>query len=474
MAVRLHLNSKYFLVSKKHFFITKYFSAQAPGYGVFLPIFALRLSLFPNWLDSKFKSLTRLDRHGFGSTDSVVGGAVVSTRFSAWVAGLTFTAFGAIASAAAADLPVFPLKAPPVPSLYDWSGFYVGGHLGYAWGNSNWVASGADGSASGSLNFSQGVDIFSETGSWNEGVQFGYNYTLKNRLLLGVEADLTFPSFQNLARISTGGTATYAAGNNSYTDTLFASGTVRARIGYAPGNWLFYATGGLAWTVDQITLAQQSSGLSSQVEVPRVGWAAGVGVEFPISGQWTGKVEYLFTDYGNSTVNFAGLGDTINSNLKLQEVRLGLNYQFVNPSSNGNWAAPSVPISDNMSFHGQASFVDQGYPAFRSAFPNGPQSLPQAGQNDQTFDLTLYAGFKLWRGPNYGSTRRLIKALAWGTPTGWPGSPARKPIKSARLSPTPASSAPLFVRPSISAVKLKKLKPTSTTSKVRRLRIALC
>jgi high affinity Mn2+ porin len=160
---------------------------------------------------------------------------------------------------------------------------------------------------------------------------------------------------------------------------------------------VFYATGGLAWTVDQITLAQ-SSGPSSQVEVPRVGWAAGVGVEFPISGQWTGKVEYLFTDYGNSTVNFAGLGDTINSNLKLQEVRLGLNYQLGNTSSNGNSAAPSVPVSDSMRLHGQATFVDQGYPAFRSAFPNGPQSLPHEGQNDQTFDLTLYAGFKLWRG----------------------------------------------------------------------------
>ena len=392
MALRLRLVSR-------RFFIFEYFPALAIGYDVFLRIFALQFSLIPNWLDSKFKGLTPSDRYGPLSTDSVAERAVVGGRFLALVAGLTLTALGTSAPAAAADLPVFPVKAPPIPSLYDWSGFYVGGHLGYAFGNSNWAASGADGSASGSLNFSQGVDIFSETGSWNEGVQFGYNYMLKNRFLLGVEADLTFPSFQNLSGISTGSTATYAGGNATYTDTLLGSGTVRARIGYAPGNWLFYATGGLAWTVDQITLAQQSTGLSSRVEVPRAGWAAGAGVEFPISGQWTGKVEYLFTDYGNSTVNFTGLGDTINSNLKLQEVRLGLNYQFGNPaSSNGNWTAPSVPASDNMSFHGQATFVDQGYPAFRSAVPSGPQSLPQGGENDETFDLTLYAGFKLWRG----------------------------------------------------------------------------
>ena len=132
------------------------------------------------------------------------------------VAGLTFTALGAIAPATAADLPAFPAKAPPVPSLYDWYGFYVGGHIGYAFGNSNWAASGADGSASGSLNFSQGINVFNEAGSWNEGVQFGYNAMLRNRFVLGVEADFTFPAYQNLSGISTGGTATYAAGNNLY------------------------------------------------------------------------------------------------------------------------------------------------------------------------------------------------------------------------------------------------------------------
>jgi high affinity Mn2+ porin len=300
----------------------------------------------------------------------------------------------------AADLtPSYPVKAPPLPAAYDWSGFYVGGHIGYAWGNSNWAATGADGNASGALNLSQGVNVFNESGSWNEGVQFGYNTMFKNRIILGAEADFTFPAYQNLSGLSTGNTATYAGGNVSYTDTLLASGTVRARIGYAPGNWLFYATGGFAWTADQMTLAQQSSGVSPIANVWRTGWVAGVGAEFPISGHWTGKVEYLYSDYGFNTVNFVGTGDQVGSNLKLQEVRLGLNYQFGNPASlNKNVSGPSVPDLDNFSFHGQATFVDQAYPAFHSASPDGAQSLPQAGQNAETFDLTLYAGFKLWKG----------------------------------------------------------------------------
>ncbi|MBV8510838.1 MAG: hypothetical protein JO289_11795, partial [Xanthobacteraceae bacterium] len=47
--------------------------------------------------------------------------------------------------AAAAELPLtMPVKAPalvqaPVPQLYDWTGFYAGAHLGYAWGRSNWT-----------------------------------------------------------------------------------------------------------------------------------------------------------------------------------------------------------------------------------------------------------------------------------------------------------------------------------------------
>jgi high affinity Mn2+ porin len=278
------------------------------------------------------------------------------------------------------------------PGAYNWSGFYAGGHIGYAWGKSNWSATGADGSGSGSLNFSQGVDLFSESGSWNEGVQFGYNTTLRNRIVLGAEADFTFPAYQDaITGLSTGGSATYGAvGANSYSDTLLASGTVRGRIGYAPGNWLFYATGGLAWTTDQITLNSSSSVIN------RLGWAAGAGVEFPIAGHWTAKAEYLYTEYGSSAVSFGG--DRINSNLSLQTARVGLNYQFGNSVLEGDPSAPAAPAWDGISLHGQATVTEQGYPAFRSVFPDGTNSLPQGGEGRETFDLTLYAGFKLWNG----------------------------------------------------------------------------
>lgn len=46
--------------------------------------------------------------------------------------------FGAIGSAAAADLPLPQVyKAPPPAPWYDWTGFYGGANGGYSWGNSS-------------------------------------------------------------------------------------------------------------------------------------------------------------------------------------------------------------------------------------------------------------------------------------------------------------------------------------------------
>ena len=44
---------------------------------------------------------------------------------------------------------------------------------------------------------------------------------------------------------------TAAVGSATYSETVQFSGTLRARLGYAAGNWLFYLTGGFAWSFDQ-------------------------------------------------------------------------------------------------------------------------------------------------------------------------------------------------------------------------------
>ena len=58
------------------------------------------------------------------------------------VACVLLTALDVANRADAADLSLpLPVKAPTTPFGYDWSGFYAGGRVGYAWGTSNWTAS---------------------------------------------------------------------------------------------------------------------------------------------------------------------------------------------------------------------------------------------------------------------------------------------------------------------------------------------
>ena len=137
-----------------------------------------------------------------------------------------------------------------------------GGHFGVAWGSSDWSAGPG---ISSSTNLFQTIDTFDEGGSFFAGLQGGYNYILPNRILLGAEVDASFPAWPTLPSgvnpfgVSIGGTSTFnspSLGAVSLAETVLSSGTVRGRIGYAPGNWLFYATGGFAWTYNQQSLTR--------------------------------------------------------------------------------------------------------------------------------------------------------------------------------------------------------------------------
>ena len=279
-------------------------------------------------------------------------------------------------AAQAADMPPpLAFKAPAAaPAFYDWSGFYVGGHLGDAWGSSRWTANSAGAAAiSGSFGLFEPFDSFTETGSLFEGVQTGYDYRLPNRFVLGAALDASFPAFPDRAGISIGGSSTFASpaiGAESYGETVLSFGTVRGRVGYAPGDWLVYATGGLAWTYDQAMLTQLGTGATEARFLWRFGWTAGAGVEVPIAPHWTATLEYLLTDYGSSGVTFPTVGQRFNADFFLHELRAGVNYRF------GNDAAPAIPsliaaaapAADLVNFHGQATFVWQGYPPIRSFF----------------------------------------------------------------------------------------------------------
>jgi high affinity Mn2+ porin len=173
--------------------------------------------------------------------------------------------------------------SPSTPAS-DWTGFYVGAHAGVASGYSAWSATQPGGAPNlaGSLEFFRAFDVFDGSGSHFGGLTAGYNYMLPSRVVIGVEADVSFASTLDAGQSFT----SPVVGAATYGDTVELFGTVRGRIGYDVNHWLYYATGGLAWTYDQFNRTTIAAGLAAgapagtveAVFAGRVGWTVGGGV----------------------------------------------------------------------------------------------------------------------------------------------------------------------------------------------------
>jgi high affinity Mn2+ porin len=339
--------------------------------------------------------------------------------------GAVMAALLADTKAAVADDLKLPFLAA---SSNTWTGFYLGGHLGYAWGNSNWSTPGV----TGSMSMAQTIDTFAEAGSFFEGIQGGYNYILPNRVVIGIEADATFPAFPNLSGLAIGGASTFTSptlGAEIYTDNLHAFGTVRGRIGYAPGNWLLYATGGFAWSRDQLSLTRLATGANDYPTLWRFGWAAGAGIETPITPHWIGRLEYLFTDYGATSPTFPAVGQQINSNLTMRELRAGLTYHFDDDAQAiAAKSTSDATDSDRVNFHTQATLVAQGYPPIRSPY-EGANSFPASGQGLETTDATLYGGLRLWQGAEVWVNPEIDEGFGLANTHGSAGFPSAEAYK---------------------------------------------
>lgn len=245
--------------------------------------------------------------------------------------------------ASAADLPV---KAPLV-SVWSWTGFYIGGNVGYGWGNGDlslvpgpgWAAFGNPAIDPGYLvaNGSPNLRLRGALG----GVQIGYNLQRSN-IVFGGEADFSFAGIDGGRTTAfipppPGAGITDRAFNES--DRLRWLATFRGRLGYAAQNFLIYATGGLAVGRREFSQtifnAANFNTNAGSVSTTKAGWTIGGGVEARLAGNWTAKAEYLYVDLGSASVfsdsNTApGFGLTINTSSKLTTniLRAGLNYHF--------------------------------------------------------------------------------------------------------------------------------------------------
>jgi outer membrane immunogenic protein len=237
--------------------------------------------------------------------------------------GAATAALGFIASANAADMqtkaPMYT-KAPVATPGFSWTGCYAGIEGGGIWGKTTHVAT--NGAGAGFTQFTTNVD------GGTIGGTIGCNYQTSN-WVVGIENDFAWAGIDGSSNHS----PPFATGIIGHTTTTWLD-TLRARVGYAADRWLWYATGGVAFS--DIKGSAEVPGFVPLVTITndRVGWVIGAGVEWAAFADphLSVKAEYLYADFGKKDYDFGTLSGGVyaNATVRLTESigRVGLNYRF--------------------------------------------------------------------------------------------------------------------------------------------------
>jgi high affinity Mn2+ porin len=313
--------------------------------------------------------------------------------------------------AVAADI---PLKAPRIQQVFDWTGLYFGAHAGFGRGHSDAVLS--DPSIAATSN-SFGGPI--------GGLQAGYNVQLPSRIVLGFEADVSFPNYIDGNSVI----STLATAKSYVVEQMDFVGSARGRLGYAAGPWLFYATGGLAFTGERFPNTP-AIGNDEKLLRMRLGWTAGGGVEYAFAPHWSLRLEYLYSQFRNAGVQFDS-GAAHASTLNFQALRVGLNRKIDWPASGSPLQLASLvdPESNRWEIHGQTTYLPQGYPGFRALY-TGANSLTPAPQTQATWSNSLFLNVRLWEGGEVYYNPELLQGFGLNDTVGVAGFPNGEAQKS--------------------------------------------
>jgi len=219
---------------------------------------------------------------------------------------------------------------PPAPPFVvsPWNGAYVGLNAGVA-GGADAISESGSSTLFGPFGFSvqtSGSGTMTARGFTGGGLA-GYSWQ-SGGWMTGVEADVSYIGLKGSQDMAASN-FTFITEHDSFETTWLA--TVRARVGYAWGSWLFYATGGPAFgdhKYDGMIRAFGSEHPSGSVV--KVGFTVGLGTEWMFAPGWTAKLEYLFADLGSETftANASANKVSVTGHLTEDMIRLGVNYQL--------------------------------------------------------------------------------------------------------------------------------------------------
>jgi len=182
-------------------------------------------------------------------------------------------------SAFAADLPT---KAAPVPYVppFSWTGFYLGGELGWIRTNPEYTAGAL------LLGTPFVISTASEKNGLTYGILGGYNYQV-GQWVLGVEGDFTGWTVGKIRYTAI--TGDFVTAHSKW------GGSIRGRFGYAADRALFYMTGGAAFVSNETSIP--TTGISIGGDGVRSGWTVGAGLDYAITNNWFTGIEYRYSQF---------------------------------------------------------------------------------------------------------------------------------------------------------------------------------
>ena len=221
------------------------------------------------------------------------------------------------ASAFAADLPARVQPVAPVMPAFSWTGFYLGGELGWIRTNPEYTAGvlllGTPFIVSPAVSNKNGLSY---------GALAGYNYQTGN-LVLGVEGD-----FQGW----TVGKIRYTAVTGDFL-TVHSKwgGSIRGRLGFAADRALFYLAGGAAFVSNETSIP--TTGISFGGDGTRLGWTVGGGIDYAFTNNWFTGIEYRYSQFEARTFTYpipilgvSGVG--FKQELSNNQVSARIGYKF--------------------------------------------------------------------------------------------------------------------------------------------------
>jgi outer membrane immunogenic protein len=252
-----------------------------------------------------------------------------------------------VVGAFAADLPAAPVytKAPVPTPVYNWGGWYVGGNVGYGWGdNTNPTVSYVDpGGFFGTAGyFAAGGNVTPNVSPHGVigGGQIGFNWMLSPNWVGGLVTDLQGSGMKASATNFVAPGGGFTPSNQINGEQINWFGTLRAKMGYAQNNWLLYGTGGLAYGGVNTSGSFNILGIPPATPVPgtnsttKVGWTAGAGLNYGLTPNWIIGFEYLYVDLGRvsytETFNVVPVlsVNTVSNRAAANIARVSLDYKF--------------------------------------------------------------------------------------------------------------------------------------------------